>query len=346
MNPEPAATPPPPDREGVKLIFELTSLCNFSCTHCIREEGEAGFLPVPLVEKVLTEARRYQNVDYVAFTGGEPTLHPHFPELLELVARHGHRFGFVTNGWRFAEKTLAQVEPYRGHLSHVTFSIDGAREATHDTLRKRKGSFRRLMQAIALCRANGMGVHVNMVVTRANRGELQEMALLASRLGCDALLYGHCQPTPHGLAAGLVLDTAERRRVEEEIGKLQGLFRMTILLAGDHYSPSRFHQCPQFQMREFNVDHRGRLTVCCMLSGYRGGTPETDVLADLSEVSFYEAHRRLVTTIARLNLEKIERLASREPDEKDHFICTHCLEHFEKVPRAPARPALPVLTPA
>jgi MoaA/NifB/PqqE/SkfB family radical SAM enzyme len=343
MNLTPRAAPPSTAaQQGVKLTFELTSLCNFSCTHCIREEGGAGFLPVALVEKVLDESRRYGNVTFVGFTGGEPTLHPEFPALLGLVASHGHRFGFVTNGWSFAAKTFAQLQPHREHLAHVTFSIDGATEETHDALRRREGSFRRLMQAITLCRFNGISVHVNMVVTRANRGELQAMAVLASRLGCDALLFGHCQPTPHGLAAGLVLDTAERRRVEEEIAALQGLFRMTILLAGDHYNPSRFHQCPQMQMREFNIDHRGRLTTCCMLSGYRGGTPDTDVLADLREVSFYEAHRRLVEEIARLNLEKIERLA-REPEEKDLFICTHCLERYGKVPRGASRSSLPIL---
>lgn len=343
MSTDRLAAPPAAEPQGVKLIFELTSLCNFSCTHCIREEGEPGFLPVSLVEKVLAETRRYGNINYVAFTGGEPTLHPEFPRLLELVTGYGYRFGFVTNGWRFVDRTFAQLAPYRGQLAHVTFSVDGATEQSHDTLRRRKGSFRRLLQAITLCRFQGVGVHVNMVVTRDNRAELEAMALLASRLGCDALLYGHCQPTPHAVAAGLVLDAAERRRVEEEIGRLQSLFRMTILLAGDHYNASRFHQCPQFQMREFNIDHRGRLTACCMLSGYRGGTPDTEVVADLREVSFYEGHQRLVSTITRLNLEKIARVSTTEPEEKDQFICTHCLEHFGKVPRGTTRSPLPIL---
>ncbi|HEX2207173.1 MAG TPA: radical SAM protein [Longimicrobium sp.] len=330
------------ERQGVKLIFELTSVCNFSCTHCIREEGGKGFLPLDLVRKVLAEAERYQNVNFVTFTGGEPTLHPQFADLLALVVRHGHHFGFVTNGWHFAEKTFTQLESYRSHLAHVTFSIDGAAEETHDTLRQRKGSFRRLMQAILLCRVHGIPVHVNMVVTRANRAELHEMAVLGSRLGCDTLLFGHCQPTPHGVAAGLVLDPGERRQVEAEIAALQELFRMPILLAGDHYNQSRFYQCPQFQMQELNIDHRGRLTACCMLSGYRGGVPDTDVLADLNEVSLYEGHRRLVASIARLNLEKIERLAREEPEEKDGFICTQCLEHYQKLPPRATR-ALPIL---
>lgn len=328
---------------GVKLIFELTGLCNFSCIHCIREEGEASFLPLPLVERVLDEADRYGNVSSVAFTGGEPTLHPQFGELLALVARHGHRFAFVTNGWRFAEKTFAQLQPHREHVANVTFSIDGATEATHDALRRRKGSFRRLMEAITLCRFNGIPVHVNMVVTSANRGELHAMAVMASRLGVDALVYGHCQPTPHAVEAGLALDPAERRRVEDDIADLQRLFRMRILLAGDHYTPARFHQCPQLRMEELNVDHRGRLTLCCMLSGFRGGAPDSDVVADLNEVSLVEAHRQLLAEIADVNREKLQRVEAGVFEEKDHFICTHCLERYRKLPPRAKSVSLPVL---
>jgi MoaA/NifB/PqqE/SkfB family radical SAM enzyme len=60
-----------PTMQGVKLIFELTNLCNFSCVHCIRdEEGPKHYLPVAIVAKVLAEAQAYQQVRIVAFTGG------------------------------------------------------------------------------------------------------------------------------------------------------------------------------------------------------------------------------------------------------------------------------------
>ena len=75
-----------PDGQGVRLIFELTNLCNFSCTHCIRdEEGEKLYLPVALVERVLAEVQPYHTVTYVGFTGGEPTLHPQFDALVRCV---------------------------------------------------------------------------------------------------------------------------------------------------------------------------------------------------------------------------------------------------------------------
>jgi hypothetical protein len=159
------------------------------------------------------------------------------------------------------------------------------------------------------------------------------MAVLASRLGCDALGYGHCQPTPDALAAHLVLNAHERRQVEAEIAALQQMFQLQIALAGDHYTPSRFYQCPQLQMREFNIDYRGYLTACCTLSNYRGGVPDTDVLADLGAVSFYEAHRRLIAKITQINLEKIDRLSTHASTDAEQFLCTHCLLHYQKVPQ-------------
>ena len=77
-------------KQGVKLIFELTNLCNFSCVHCIRdEEGPKHHLPMALVAKVLAEVQAYQQVRVVAFTGGEPTLHPQFADIVELVTTSG-----------------------------------------------------------------------------------------------------------------------------------------------------------------------------------------------------------------------------------------------------------------
>jgi MoaA/NifB/PqqE/SkfB family radical SAM enzyme len=317
---------------GVKLIFELTNRCNFSCVHCIRsEDGPHHDLPVTIVDKVLREVQNYQPIRLVAFTGGEPTLHPQFADIVELVTGAQYPYTFVTNGWNFPQ-TFEKILAWKHAFESVSFSVDGASETTHDTLRRQPGSFRRLMQAISLCQRHGIPVHINMVVTRANRDELEAMAILAGRLGCAALGYGHCQPTSEALATDLVLSTSERRDVETDIAALQQIFTMPIVLAGDHYAASRFAQCPQLQMQEFNIDYRGYLTACCTLSNYRGGTPETDVLADLRTVNFVEAHRRLIAKIAQINLEKLERLTSHARTDAEQFLCTHCLLHYQKVP--------------
>lgn len=322
----------PPIRQGMKVIFELTNLCNFSCIHCIRdEEGDKRFLDPAIIHKVLGEAESYQQVDNVALTGGEPTVHPRFGEILGIIAGYGYPFNFVTNGWGF-RKTFEAIRPVAEYVRAITFSLDGATEQTHDRIRRRSGSFRQVMEAIALCRHHGVEVQINMTVTRANVGELEQMAMLAARLGCSALGYAHCQPTPDALHADLVMDAEERLGVEADIADLQKMFALKIYLAGDHSIRSPFFQCPQMQMREFNVDYRGYLTACCTLSNYRGGAEDTDVLADLNVVSFHEAHRAMIAKFAELNREKVERIGSGERRPSDGFLCGHCLLHYAKVP--------------
>jgi len=316
----------------VKLIFELTNLCNFSCLHCIREEpGARRFLDQGLVGKVLREVEPYRMVDHVAFTGGEPTLHPQFAEIAQLVTGQGYRFNFVTNGSGFG-KTLGAILPVREMVLAVSFSLDGANETTHDAIRRRPGSYRQVVQGIMLCDHHGIPAQVNMTVTRTNKAEVQEMALLAARLGCAAVGYAHCQPTPDGVKAGLVLDARERLDAEAEIADLQQALRIPLYLAGDHYDESPYFQCPQLRLRELNVDYRGFLTACCTLSSYRGGTPETDAIADLNQVSLPEAHKALIAKIAEVNREKVDRIAAGGLTEADHFICSHCLVHYGKVP--------------
>ena len=203
--------------QGVKIIFELTNLCNFNCVHCVREqENSKQYLSLAIIEKVLKEIKPYHNVNTIAFTGGEPTLHPHFEDIIRMVTGYGYQFGFVTNGWNFQD-IFVKIKPFKDYISSVTLSIDGATEKTHDALRCHSGSFRRLMQAITLCKYHGINFHINMLVTRSNRSEIEAMAMLASRLSCDILLYGHCQPTPDSLTADLILNTQERRQIETEI---------------------------------------------------------------------------------------------------------------------------------
>ncbi|MCB9067122.1 MAG: radical SAM protein [Calditrichae bacterium] len=318
--------------QPIKIIFELTNLCNFSCIHCIRHEGGlTHYLSPEIIEKVLRESQAYHSVSLVSFTGGEPTIHPKFGEIARLVADFGYSFSFVTNAWQY-QKTFEQLRPVKSAIGFVNFSIDGATAETHDSIRKRSGSFRKLMEAISLYKINGIPVHINMVITKTNVDEMEAMVRLATQLGCAAVGFAHCQPTPDAVAANMVMNIAERRQVESEIARLQQMYQLPVYLAGDHHNESPFFQCAQLQMREFNIDHRGYLSACCVLSNYRGGLTDSDIVADLNEVSFYEAHLRLMTKINEVNAEKIHHIAAGKMDAADKFICTHCLLHYQKVP--------------
>ncbi len=57
------------------------------------------------------------------------------------------------------------------------------------------------------------------------------------------------------------------------------------------------------QGKNCNVDYRGRLSLCCNLSGYRGATEESDVVADLNHEDFAAGFARL-NQLAALQVER------------------------------------------
>ena len=116
------------------IVLELTSYCNLKCIHCFEgRHSNEGHLSIDVINKIAEEAKQYE-FEQISFTGGEPTIHPDFIEIIKLVVEGGYYFGFVSNGHNFP-KIYPTLVPFIDRLSVITFSLDGAREETHDFLR-------------------------------------------------------------------------------------------------------------------------------------------------------------------------------------------------------------------
>ncbi len=202
-----------------RIVMELTNRCNLRCRHCFDERHAGkGELPLSLVEKVLREARAC-GVDHVSFSGGEPTLHRLFPEIVERIVAAGYSFSFVSNGTTFPQVYRSLVA-HRRYFAGVTFSLDGARETTHDRLRG-AGSYRQVMRAASICNFKGLPFTLNMVLTRENRDEIEGLVELAARLGSGGVRFGHLMPGPGVELDALDLSPSERRAIEVQIWRLQ-----------------------------------------------------------------------------------------------------------------------------
>src|SRR6266851_5319346 len=132
-----------------RIVIELTNRCNLSCTHCFEGRHSAdGDIKIEIIEKILQSAKDH-GFNHLSFTGGDPTVHPRFIEIIKMVSESGYSISFVTNGQNFT-KIYQNLLPYRDRLAGITFSLDGAREETHDRLCG-KGSYRRVMKAVSVC---------------------------------------------------------------------------------------------------------------------------------------------------------------------------------------------------
>src|SRR4029077_15115037 len=108
------------------------------------------------------------------------------------------------------------------------------------------------------------------------------------------LAFAHLMPTSLALEKNLALTMAERRRAEEEIALLRRIFKMNIGIDVGYYNIDPAAPCTPLAGSGLNVDYQGRLTLCCNLSGFRGGIDESDVIADLNRVAFTDAYSRFL----------------------------------------------------
>src|SRR5262245_50431373 len=138
------------------LAFHLTDRCQLDCQHCLRDpDQKPKDLPLPIVRKVLAEAKAIYRSGQVALTGGEPTLHPDIDGVLDAIVEHDFTWHIVTNAKRFPAFFQRQkAAPERlARLTAVNFSLDGADEVTHDAIRG-AGSYREVMLGATVCAAH------------------------------------------------------------------------------------------------------------------------------------------------------------------------------------------------
>ena len=121
----------PYNRPVSNLRISLTPACNLRCMYC-HAEGEvspSGLLSARQIGEIMRVAREFE-FRSVKFTGGEPTLRPDLPEIIQEVPE-GMESSMTTNGTLLAAR--AQDLKDAG-LSRVNISVDSLDPETYQRI--------------------------------------------------------------------------------------------------------------------------------------------------------------------------------------------------------------------
>lgn len=307
------------------LGFALTEHCNLRCPHCIRDDvTRVQNLPRELLERVVCDAVRQVGPVVVSMTGGEPTIHPEWEEIIAFLHREGVPYRFVSNGWHM-RRLMPGLD--RHPPQAVRLSLSGATAEVHDEERGR-GSFGRVLLGVGMLHSRGIPATLSIVVDRRDRHQVREAADLAEAVGATRIHFILPQPTEGSMDRDSDLLPHEWYAVRDEVKALARENRRTFVQL-DYGAPFDGDEapCETFEGRRVYVDARGRLSVCCQLSEY--GFAETDVVADLAQVGFAEAwplYQSRVTELQRRTA-RPEVLA----DEFDALPCIRCARSCGKM---------------
>jgi len=123
-----------PYHELTSLQVEISSACNLNCNQCFKhiDGHKSGFFPVELWEtRILTLLSQLQDIYLVGI--GEPTLSKDFIRYIKDAKKAGVTVHSTSNLQLVNEMLADQI--VTSGLDNLSFSCDGAREATYESIR-------------------------------------------------------------------------------------------------------------------------------------------------------------------------------------------------------------------
>ncbi len=156
---------------GAVLTVDLTNRCNMMCDPCFMDANQVGFvheLGWEEIRQILDDAAnvRPRRQMSIQFSGGEPTLSPHFLDAIRYAREKGYfAVQCATNGVRFAEEPGFAKQAKEAGLRMAYLQFDGVTNAANGH-RKISNLYDVKLRAIEELAA--AGIDVILVVTIVN----------------------------------------------------------------------------------------------------------------------------------------------------------------------------------
>ena len=223
-----------------------TYRCDYGCVFCALQLDRAAGRPeldVGVFATLLEDLVRLGTPRISLTGGGDPSVHPRFPELLDLARRSGLRHIVSTHGRWLTQGGAAWLGP----AAELHVGLNAATAATYDRVHRLRapGTFEALCAALGefagRAGARPVGsVSLSFIFCRENAAEIRGFYDLARGIGADNVVYRmiiphpkyeHLLPTADQIVAAFA-DVAAVRRQAERPGNPAVVF-------GDNFLPPR-----------------------------------------------------------------------------------------------------------
>ncbi len=176
---------------SLSTTFALTFVCNFECAHCGADIDNSKANQDIQTNKILSliEEMNKHGMLRVGLTGGEPLVRKGIDEIINKSVENNLMISLTTNGW-FVKRYVKELKK----VNLLNISLDGTEE-THDFIRKKKGSFAKVIEAIKIAKENKIPVLVNTCIMSANIENIPEISKLVKELDVNWTLDAYVDNT-------------------------------------------------------------------------------------------------------------------------------------------------------
>lgn len=199
------------------LYMYVTNRCGLRCKHCYvgneRLNNEDEFT-VELAEQVLDYFAVTGGHDKLYILGGEPTLHPELPEIVQAARDRGYTITISSNG-DFDDDVFDRIPP--DVLSSFNFSLESADPVIHRRIRGNPHNFDKVTSRISRARELGYQVRVMCTVSHTNRENALDLIPFVADLGAHTLSFHNLGRTGNAARFLRPLDPTEWMRFCTEL---------------------------------------------------------------------------------------------------------------------------------
>lgn len=238
-----------------RVKISVTDACNLGCTHCYLNKKNSVFLDKTTIKNIIDSAVS-NGVSIIDITGGEPTVHPAFIELIEYVLSKNFEHIFLsTNGLNLVHEPILNVIRNKRVTCHI--SMDGVSEQQISMIRG-VGVFTKLTNTFSLLKSNGIAFSLRFSLNAKNYMYVDEMIEYAEVLGVN-VSFGATQLIGHANKE-LILDNNQFEWVAKRIYKKKGKCNISIEECFSNYCP-----CDGACMDILSINHYGNPVGCLMI---------------------------------------------------------------------------------
>lgn len=252
-----------------RIVFELTNTCNLNCIMCGR--NAVDFQPAQLgLEEFRWFEPLFDTIEEVTLMGwGEPTIHPHFVDMLKILDQHSARKYFCTNGMNL--DSLKQVL-FDYHVDVFATSVNGATSQTNNRIRRGSSldkivkSLRDIVSVKKEKQITWPYMSFVFCAMRSNLHELPMLVDLAADIGLDKVKVVYLSAFSSNLVDetlwGLECEVQSVFNEAARRGDAQGIILELPYVSGIDPAGGKYHQDCFVGWRDFFLGSDGFIRPC------------------------------------------------------------------------------------
>ena len=150
-----------------RVHMDISSRCNENCVHCyIPSRNKCSMISEEIVDRVLEQCVSMKVLN-ITLSGGEPMLNPYLKSLLLKCCDANFSVNILSNLTCLSDELLELISS--NPLISVQTSLYAMNEDIHDSVTRKKGSYKKTLSAIRKLHECNVPMQINCPIMKQNR---------------------------------------------------------------------------------------------------------------------------------------------------------------------------------